>query len=537
MTNLRNNLDFIATLFFEAGVTNWIVSPGSRNAPIAAGFIRHGGFTLHSFPDERAAAFAAMGMSIANQYPCGVICTSGTAAANFYPAVCEAFYQRVPMVVVTADRPEDLIDQWDGQTIHQKDIYKPHIRSSINIDANEEDFLELESTIYEAVKSAQFPVTGPVHINIALEDPIYSEIDQPFYQTQPSKPFIYHHAVTPPVPADLIQKILSNKHIPTNPKILILVGQHHPSESLSSALSLIQNKFPTLSDICSHQIEYGLQQWDLALTSEGFKEELLPDILVTVGMAMISKPLKKALTNAKLTHLHIAESSEVGNPFHTIPIILTHHDADFLTALYLHSEENESYLNLWKQTTNKANTKKFEGHYLQEFNAVKLIMEQSSESMALHFGNSMSIRYASWVGSTKAKVFGNRGTSGIDGSLSTAVGYAIANPNTTTVCILGDISFIYDAHGMWTTQFPPNLKIVVLNNKGGQIFNWIDGPSKEPKLMPFIETPQDYNLSKLCDFYKVEHQSTENLTIDTLNNFINGNIQCLEIISKQFNHA
>ena len=532
MTNLRNNLDFIATLFFEAGVTNWIVSPGSRNAPIVAGLIRHGGFTLHSFPDERAAAFAAMGMSIANQYPCGVICTSGTAAANFYPAVCEAFYQRVPMVVVTADIPEYLIDQWDGQTIHQTNIYEPHIRSSFSINANNESFLELESTIYEAVKITQFRVAGPVHINIALEDPIYSEMDQPFYQTQPSKPFIYHHAVTPPVPADFIQKILSNKHIPTNPKILILVGQHHPSESLSHALSLIQNKFPTLSDICSHQIEYGLQQWDLALTSEGFKEELLPDILVTVGMAMISKPLKKALTNAKLTHLHITESGEVGNPFHTIPIILSHHDADFLTALYLHSEENESYLNLWKQTTNKANTKKFEGHYLQEFNAVKLIMEQSSESMALHFGNSMSIRYASWVGSTKAKVFGNRGTSGIDGSLSTAVGYAIANSEHPVVCVLGDISFIYDAHGMWTRQFPSNLKIVVLNNKGGQIFNWIDGPSKEPKLMPFIETPQDYNISKLCNFYKVEHQSTEKITIDTYNNFITGKSQCLEIITK-----
>ncbi len=531
MTNLRNNLDFIATLFFEAGVTNWIVSPGSRNAPIVAGLIRHGGFILHSFPDERAAAFAAMGMAIATQYPCGVICTSGTAAANFYPAVCEAFYQRVPLVLVTADRPYYLIDQWDGQTIHQTNIYEPHIRKSLAINANEDSFLEIENTIYEAVKVTQFPVTGPVHVNIALEDPIYNEMDQPFFQNQPSKPFIYHHAVTPPVSADLIQKILSNKHIPTNPKILILVGQHSPSESLSQALSLIQNKFPTLCDICSHQIEYGIQQWDLALTSEGFNSELLPDILVTVGMAMISKPLKKALSNTKLTHLHITESGEVGNPFNTNPAILTHHDADFLTALYLHSNENESYLNSWKQAASIANTNKFKGYYLQEFNAVKLIMENASESMALHFGNSMSIRYASWAGNSKAKIFGNRGTSGIDGSLSTAVGYAMANSDQPVVCVLGDISFIYDAHGMWTSQFPSNLKIVVLNNKGGQIFNWIDGPKKEPKLMPYIETPQDYNISKLCEFYNVKHQSIDYFTVDTFDSFLNGNIQCLEIVS------
>ena len=531
MANLRNNLDFIATLFFEAGVTNWIVSPGSRNAPIVAGLIRHGGFTLHSFPDERAAAFAAMGMAIANQYPCGVICTSGTAAANFYPAVCEAFYQRVPMVVVTADRPDYLIDQWDGQTIHQTNIYEPHIRKSLAINANDNTFLEIETTIYDAVKVTQFPVTGPVHVNIALEDPIYNEMDQPFYQTQPSKPFIYHHAVTQPVSADLIQNILSNKNFPSNPKILILVGQHQPSESLSHALSLVQNKFPTLCDICSHQIDYGIQQWDLALTSEGFHTELMPNILVTVGMAMISKPLKKALTNAKLTHLHIAESGEVGNPFNTIPIVLSHHDADFLTALYLHSHENELYLNSWKTLASKANTDKFKENYLSEFNAVKLIMENSTDSMALHFGNSMSIRYASWVGNTKAKIFGNRGTSGIDGSLSTAVGYAIANSEQSVVCILGDISFIYDAHGMWTDQYPSNLKIVVLNNKGGQIFNWIDGPNKEPKLMPFIETPQQYDLSKICEFYKIKHQSIAVLDTHIFQTFIHGNIQCLEIVS------
>jgi len=162
---------------------------------------------------------------------------------------------------------------------------------------------------------------------------------------------------------------------------------------------------------------------------------------------------------------------------------------------------------------------------------VKLIMENSSDSMALHFGNSMSIRYASWVGSTKAKVFGNRGTSGIDGSLSTAVGYAMANSEQMVICVLGDISFIYDAHGMWTDHYPSNLKIVVLNNKGGQIFNWIDGPNKEPKLMPFIETPQQYNLSKICEFYKVKHQSIDVLDTQIFQTFIHGNIQCLEIVS------
>ena len=115
-------LDFLTCLLDDAGVTTWFVSPGSRNAPIVASLVKHGGFTLHSFPDERAAAFAALGAAQGSRYPVGVICTSGTAAANLYPAVCEAFYQRVPLLLLTADRPPELIDQWDGQTIHQNNL-------------------------------------------------------------------------------------------------------------------------------------------------------------------------------------------------------------------------------------------------------------------------------------------------------------------------------------------------------------------------------------------------------------------------------
>lgn len=528
MSKLRENLDFLATLFFEAGVTNWVVSPGSRNAPIVAGFIRHGGFSLHSFPDERAAAFVAMGLSLSQNYPCGVICTSGTAAANFYPAVCESFYQRVPLIVLTADRPEHLIDQWDGQTIHQSNLYKPHIRGSFNINANEVLFDSLESTLFEAAKLSQYPVSGPVHINIALDDPIYEGLESDFNEIKPQKPFIFHHQVTPPVDAKAVKNAVAIGEI-KQPKILVVVGQHAPSESLSHALSLLQNKVPVLCDICSHQLQYGIDQWDLALTTHGFDNKLLPDILVTVGMSTISKALKRGLLNANVTHLHITEHGEVGNPFGTKPTVLNYHDADFLTALYLHSDENSDYLNYWKSYCGSIDISKFKQNYLNEFQIVKTIINASNENISLHFGNSMSIRYASWNGKANSKIFGNRGTSGIDGSLSTAVGYAIGNATEIVVSILGDISFIYDAHGLWTNKLPSNLKIIVLNNNGGQIFNWIDGPSKEPKLKPFIETPQSYNLSDLCAFYKIKHQTLSELNNNGYLEFINSNIQCLEI--------
>jgi 2-succinyl-5-enolpyruvyl-6-hydroxy-3-cyclohexene-1-carboxylate synthase len=126
-------LDFIVCLLADAGVTRWMVSPGSRNAPLVASMVKHGGFDLHSFPDERVAAFAALGAAQGSRYPVGVICTSGTAAANLYPAVCEAYYQRIPLLVLTADRPPELIDQWDGQTIHQNNLFQPHTQGNFNL--------------------------------------------------------------------------------------------------------------------------------------------------------------------------------------------------------------------------------------------------------------------------------------------------------------------------------------------------------------------------------------------------------------------
>lgn len=532
MSQLRHNLDLLATLFYEAGVTHWAISPGSRNAPIVASFLRHGNFTLHSFPDERAAAFAALGMSLSNGYPAGVICTSGTAAINLYPAVCESFYQRTPLVVVTADRPAHLIDQWDGQTIHQDHLFEPHCLKYSGIEGHSIDSISLEKTIYDAVKTSLFPVNGPVHINISLEDPIYKGIDAPFYQTQPSKPFIFHHSTSAPVDQALVNQMIpqdENKAL----KVLCLVGQHHPSESLEQALQLLQHKIPVLTDICSNQLNIGLKQWDLALFSQEIDAQLLPDVLITVGMGTLSKPLKQWLRKHKPKHIHVAEHGQVGDPFDTKPEVARYHDADFLTALYLILNPNETYLENWTSFCDGSNVNKLKGNYLAEYEFIKQIMEEVSSDTVLHFGNSMSIRFASWAGQTNAKVYCNRGTSGIDGSLSTAVGFALADPTKKHICILGDISFIYDAHGMWTNDYPKNLVVVVMNNGGGQIFNWIDGPSKEPKLKTYIETPQQYNMQLLCGFYGLTYERISSHNKFDCSRLLNGDIQCFEFNSTQ----
>jgi 2-succinyl-5-enolpyruvyl-6-hydroxy-3-cyclohexene-1-carboxylate synthase len=542
-------LDFLACLLADAGVTRWMVSPGSRNAPLVASMVKHGGFDLHSFPDERVAAFAALGTAQGPRYPVGVICTSGTAAANLYPAVCEAYYQRIPLLILTADRPPELIDQWDGQTIHQDNLFHPHTQGNFSLPVIAHTpnlptaLLSLQTTVQAAIAQTLYPVPGPVHINAPLRDPIYADVDKPFQHIAPTKPFLIHHPTPPPVDQTLAEEWMSHTNI-HQPRILIIVGMHPPQPELSLALESLQNRVPILSDIASHQHAYGIQQWDRAwLQSQPDAEYCAPDVLITLGMGVVSKPLKQWLkANKPKKHIHISPlHASVGDPFQTNPEHCQHHEVDALFALdqtlqtaetlmepaTTSTEQNTnqqsntkpltSYLNLWQHWVTEALTSFGDGLptritalYQREFGVVKHLLSSCDDRFVFQLGNSMSVRYASWSGSSPAAIYANRGTSGIDGSLSTAVGYAMANPNKHCVAILGDISAIYDAHALWTAELPKNFSVVVLNNRGGQIFNWIGGPTAMEDLMPLIETPQQYDFKHLCDFYQIRYAHHDN---------------------------
>ncbi len=516
-------LDFLACLLADAGVTRWMVSPGSRNAPLVASMVKHGGFDLHSFPDERVAAFAALGAAQGPRYPVGVICTSGTAAANLYPAVCEAYYQRIPLLILTADRPPELIDQWDGQTIHQNNLFQPHTQGNFNLPviAPTQDLpaalLSLQTTVQAAIAQTLYPVPGPVHINVPLRDPIYADVDKPFQHIAPTKPFLIHHPTPPPVDQTLAEQWMSHTNV-QQPRILIVVGMHHPQPELSLALESLQNRLPILTDIVSQQHPFGLQQWDLAMLNHTPNHsDFRPDVLITLGMGVVSKPLKQWLkANKPQKHIHISPlQAPVGDPFQTNPEHCLHHEVDALFALdqaLQDAEPDTSYLNLWQKwvdeslsTVGDALPNRITELYQREFAVVKNILSTCNDRFVIQLGNSMSVRYASWSGSSQASLFANRGTSGIDGSLSTAVGYAMANPTIHCVALLGDVSALYDAHALWTPELPKNFSVVVLNNRGGQIFNWIGGPAAIENLMPLIETPHNYDFKHLCDLYQIRY--------------------------------
>ncbi len=226
-------------------------------------------------------------------------------------------------------------------------------------------------------------------------------------------------------------------------------------------------------------------------------------------MATISKPLKSLFrTHKPKRHLHISTSTEVGDPFQTQPEIVQFDEVNFLNEFKFPSKPSKLLKSKWEQfiSGNPIETNGWSLNFQQEFQWVHTFMKQLNEHDVLHLGNSMAVRYGSWAGTCKAPIYSNRGISGIDGCLSTAIGFAKSCEEKIVYLIIGDVSAIYDAHGLWT-DIPSNLKVIVLNNKGGKIFDWIKGPNDYPPLKKYIQTPQNKDFSKLAAFYGIPHMS------------------------------
>ena len=513
---LSKKLDHIVQLFEEIGILRWVISPGSRNAPIVAALLRNPNMQLFSMPDERSAAFSAMGMAQSDQFPAAFLCTSGSALVNAFPAVVEAYYQRIPLCIVSADRPEELIDQWDGQTLRQPGIFGTYVRHSHHCNPRNSSEHELTEGIYQLFQDSFTQIPGPFHLNIALSEPIYEGIST-FSSASDSdsiavKPFVYKASQIPKVTLEDISSAVGSAQ-----KIAVLVGQNPPSETLSQVLSELQNYLPIFSDVCSSQQPYGLQSWDWALLKREIPESLKPDLLISLGTVTLSKPLKNFLRKHKPHHIHLGPYSEVGDPFETNPVHIPSFEADFLQGILelwnTHNAEDQlnsckKYSEDWQQflAAQPLKSNELPEPFSSELAWMQQFFKSIDERFIIHLGNSMPVRYGSWSLPTAAQIFSNRGVSGIDGCLSTAVGSALAQPEKIVIAVLGDVTTVYDSNALWT-DLPSNLRVVVFNNSGGRIFDWIEGPNKFPELRKFIHTPRKFDFKHLSKFYGVEHQS------------------------------
>jgi len=491
-------------------VEHVVISPGSRNAPLTIGFSNHSAVKTYSIVDERSAAFFALGMAQKLQKPVAIVCTSGSALLNYYPAIAEAFYSNIPLIVISADRPAHLIDIGDGQTIRQENVFENHILESISLDEK----LNIEGSILEMIhETINIAKTqkGPVHINIPFDEPLYETQSEILTLEKVLDDF-----EEIPLDVDELQKYADVWNNAT--KKIVLVGAHFPDELLQtqlthltkdpSVLVLIENtanvshiKFINSID----KLIFPLEEFEL--------EQFQPDILLTLGGMIVSKKIKQHLRKFQpKTHWHVGSKRAFDTFF-----CLKHHfkispQLFFSQFFFLTKPTESNFQQFWlaKKTTRLKRHSDFINNC--DFSDLKVfdnLLKSIPENTQLQLSNSAVIRYSQLFDIEKTvQVFCNRGTSGIDGSTSTAIGAAsISGKNT--LFITGDISFFYDSNALWNNYIPVNFRIIIVNNGGGGIFRFIPGPQKSNAL-DYFETPHQLTAEYLCKMYKFEYSTVKN---------------------------
>lgn len=539
----KRSIQVLAHILKEYGILNVVISPGSRNAPLAIHFGEMDEMNTYSIVDERSAAFVALGMAQSTKMPVAVTCTSGSASANYYPAVTEAFYQNIPLLVLTADRPTDYVDIFDGQTIRQKDLYQLHSYGDFQL--MEDDKNGSEDYNFETIKKAVelcIEKQGPVHINIPLSEPLYDLVTE-----LPTFPSIEKTIQKKPyeLPSNLVADWNTSK------RILILVGTRAYSQELEAQLSqLVKNhSVVVLSEVNSnlhHQKFFRhIDRYIYNFSDEDFKN-YAPDLLITVGQNVVSKKVKQFLRKANpKNHWHIDEFWQPDTYFCLTQKVETKAEIFFGKLLNHIKLEPQPYYNLWDVLRDKKDAKHQE--YVNrigfsDFNLFWLISQKVPANFNIHFSNSSAIRYAQLFDFEQNKIYCNRGTSGIDGSTSTAMGFAIKNENPTLL-VTGDLSFFYDINGLWNQYIPPYTRIIIFNNGEGNIFKIIPGPDKANSniLDEFIATTHQKTAEHLAKHFGFEYIKVEddNTVERVLDNFFNPDAQpkILEVCTQEVENA
>ncbi len=501
-----------------------VISPGSRNAPLTIGFLNHPTIKTLSIVDERCAAFFAMGIAQQTQNPVAIVCTSGSALLNYYPAIAEAFYSNIPLVIISTDRPKHLIDIGDGQTIRQENVFQNHILFSANLI---EDETKTEFNINLITEALQISITkkGPIHINVPFDEPLYETVDK-------LNSFHFDQVIAYEVKQSFDFKKLASIWS-SSLKKMILVGVEYPNKQLQNLVKKFKNDSSviilkeTTSNLASDKTINSIDKLIFPFTEEEFKA-LQPEVLLTFGGMIVSKKIKQFLRKHQPKHHWHLDEQRAMNTFHCLSEFIQekptkflemlkqvqHDKSDFMlsTSASLSTGSVETYQQKWLQEKEKRAEK--HQQYLSKLAHSDLkVFEQVLESVPansqLQLGNSSVVRYAQLFDIKDSfRVFCNRGTSGIDGSTSTAIGAAFASKKQT-VFITGDLSFFYDSNALWNTYIPFNFRIIIINNNGGGIFRFIPGP-KSTNALEYFETSHELTAEHLCKMYQLEYNSVLN---------------------------
>ena len=530
----------IVALCEAQNIQHVVISPGSRNAPLTIGFTNNKFFKCYSIVDERCAAFFALGIAQQLNNPVALVCTSGSALLNYYPAISEAYYSNIPLLVLSADRPKHLIDIGDGQTIKQNNVFGDHVVFSTNlkldldeesVNKNEEElpifksienqlerFLGLqkdvqsynELEIINALNMARLN-SRPIHINIPFNEPLYETIEHPSITVNDYEVLNRNEDFN-----DDDIKACKDIWNGTDKK-MILVGVLPPNSIEEDILNQIADDnsiivfTETTSNLNNPDFFPGIDKIIASLDDSGFKE-LQPDLLITLGGLIVSKKIKAFLRKYKPKHHWHIGLDNANDTFFSLSMHLriapNRFFADFLPKVS--NDKKNNYKSNWIDVRQKR--RKLHDSYLKEiqfsdFMVFDKVLSTLPIRSLLHVGNSSAIRYTQLFQlRTDISVFCNRGTSGIDGSTSTAIGASVMSDKRTTF-ITGDLSFFYDSNALWNNYIPKTFRIIVINNGGGGIFRILPGHKNTDNFDTFFETKHNLNAKHLCEMFGLEYQS------------------------------
>lgn len=519
----------IVSLCISKGITQVVISPGSRNAPLTIEFTKNEAIKAYSIVDERCAAFFGLGIAQQTRKPVALVCTSGSALLNYYPAIAEAFYSDIPLIVISADRPVERIDIGDGQTIRQKNVFENHIMYSANlyseivpVETITDKYLlqkigesrrHNEQEINKALNMA-IEQNGPVHINVPFYEPLYEMVPEKIVTPIQVAPHLIEKEITEAEMQPFVDIWNGAK------RKMILVGVNPPHVIDQAIIDRLGNDpsvivfSETTSNIGHPDFFTRIDNMVGALDDEGFKR-LQPDVLLTFGGMIISKKIKAFLRNYQPKHHWHVDAKKAYDTFFCLNKHFELTPSSFFKCFIPKIEDGKGdYKPYWLSIR----TKRYQLHktYIEQmpwcdFKAFDYILSSIPDHSMLQIGNSSAIRYAQLFDLNQTlDVYCNRGTSGIDGSTSTAIGAAVVRQKPTTF-ITGDLSFFYDSNALWNDYIPPNFKIIVINNNGGGIFRILPNRDKNTdNFDTFFETTHQLTAKELCAMYGLKYLRASN---------------------------
>ncbi|WP_185852117.1 2-succinyl-5-enolpyruvyl-6-hydroxy-3-cyclohexene-1-carboxylic-acid synthase [Blattabacterium cuenoti] len=497
-------------------IFNIIISPGSRNAPIIIHFTQHKDFKTYSIVDERCASFFALGIAQQIRKPVVISCTSGSAVVNCYPAITEAFYQKIPLILVTADRPKEIVDVFEGQSIHQENIFQKHVETSIQLteDESESGIWYNDRLMNESINKCIFK-NKPIHINIPFSEPLYNttnhlQVKPKIIKTIPVQNYIETY------------NYKKEQHIWKKcKKKMILLGLYYPEKNMEKILRKLSldPSIVIFTETTSHVYgKFFFSNIDQLIFNMNPKKWIIfkPHILLTIGIHIISKKIKFLLRKyPPIYHWHIGKHYEnYPDTYYKLTTYWPINPESFFKIFDNSTIFPSDYRKKWDKL--RKEKKKKHKHFLKKeksFSDLKVlffVFKAIPNNSILQLGNSMIVRYYQLFDEKKysIKSYCNRGTSGIDGCVSTAVGSSVTKKTVTL--IIGDISFFYDSNALWNNYIPKNFRIILINNGGGNIFRFISEKQLPEKILNFFETKHILSAEKICEMYHWKYEKVSN---------------------------